>query len=320
MKEFIKVTVAVPVYNTSQYLRRCLDSLISQTLKEIEIILVNDGSTDDSGKICDEYAIKDSRIQVFHKENGGLASTRQFALENAHGEYFICCDSDDWVEPTMYEEMYNKAKEKDADIVICDFAFNYPDGSQKIKREPNQFNSQDDIIRAALNHRLTPSTCNKLTRSSIYSKYDLAWEIGINQGEDVFMFLQQLQYPMRIRFIPKAFYHYWRDIKGSSYTNSPSLSTFRQVEYINEWKHKNLSQSKFGKELFYADIDVAFMGLRTSDMHKDLYHNFLKKKLPFGDFLRHKTGGLKSFIVLISKINYGIARFAMKNLYRFLYR
>ena len=136
MIEHIKVTIAVPVYNVESYIKRCLDSLLIQTLKEIEIILVDDGSTDDSGQICDTYSEKDNRIKVLHKKNGGLASARQAALENAHGEYFICCDSDDWVEPTMYEEMYAKAKETDADMVICDFAFNYPDGSQKDKHEP----------------------------------------------------------------------------------------------------------------------------------------------------------------------------------------
>ena len=320
MIEHIKVTIAVPVYNVESYIKRCLDSLLIQTLKEIEIILVDDGSTDDSGQICDTYSEKDNRIKVLHKKNGGLASARQAALENAHGEYFICCDSDDWVEPTMYEEMYAKAKETDADMVICDFAFNYPDGSQKDKHEPANFSCQNDIIRSVLNHKLAPSTWNKLTRTSIYYKYNLTWKTGINQGEDVLMFLQQLQYPLKIVFIPKVFYHYWRDIKGNSYTNSPSLSTFQQIEYINDWKHDNLQLSLFGKELFYADVDVAFMGLRATGMNKELYYDFLKKRLSLGPFLKYRTGGLKSCIVWFSFINYQIARYIVKHLYKFFYQ
>lgn len=320
MNEYIKVTIAVPVYNTEQYLDRCLNSLLSQTLKEIEVILVDDGSTDNSGQICDEYAAKDDRIKVFHKQNGGLASARQVALENAHGEYFICCDSDDWVEHTMYEEMYNKAKAENADIVICDFAFNYPDGTQKIRREPNNFNCQDDIIRATLTHKLTPNTWNKLVRTSVYYKCNLSWKIGINQGEDMFMFLKQLQHPIHIVFLSDVFYHYWRDMNGNSYTNSPSLSSFCQVKYINDWKHINFSYAKYGKELFYTDISVAFMGLRVKDMNKEIYYQFLKNRLSLRDFLKYKIGGLKSCIVLISMINYELSRLIMKSMYKFFYK
>lgn len=105
----IKVSVTVPVYNTEKFLPQCLDSLLGQTLKELEIILVDDGSTDQSGAICDDYAKRDSRIKVFHKSNGGSASARQLGLENSHGIYYIICDSDDWIEPTMYEEMFKAA-------------------------------------------------------------------------------------------------------------------------------------------------------------------------------------------------------------------
>ena len=115
----VKVSIIIPVYNVSEYLKQCLDSVVNQTINETEIIIVNDGSTDNSEGICRKYAEKDSRITLIHQENAGLAAARQAGLEKATGEYIGFVDSDDWLEPTMYEEMYDKAVAHDADIVFC---------------------------------------------------------------------------------------------------------------------------------------------------------------------------------------------------------
>ncbi len=113
------ISIIVPVYKVEKYLSKCLDSIISQTYKNLEIILVDDGSPDSSGKICDEYAIKDQRIQVIHKENGGVATARNCALDIAKGEYIGFVDSDDWIEPDMYEFLINNIKKYNADISMC---------------------------------------------------------------------------------------------------------------------------------------------------------------------------------------------------------
>ena len=115
----ILVSVIVPVYNVKEYLEQCLDSIIHQTLKEIEIILVNDGSTDGSDEICEKYVGLDERIVLIHQKNAGLAAARQAGLNVAKGEYVGFVDSDDWLELSMYEEMYKTAKETDSDIVFC---------------------------------------------------------------------------------------------------------------------------------------------------------------------------------------------------------
>lgn len=107
----VKVSVIIPIYNVGKYLRQCIESVIAQTLKDIEIICVDDGSKDDCGKICDEYAGKDSRIIVIHKENGGLVTARKAGLKAASGKYIGFVDGDDWVEPELYEHMYNLAEE-----------------------------------------------------------------------------------------------------------------------------------------------------------------------------------------------------------------
>ena len=123
MCENISISIVVPVYNAEPYLRKCLDSVINQTLKNVEIILVDDGSTDNSANICKKYAEKDERIIYFYKENEGLAAARQDGIERARGEYVGFVDSDDWLELNMYERMYSVAKENDADIVFCNCYF-----------------------------------------------------------------------------------------------------------------------------------------------------------------------------------------------------
>lgn len=119
MSEEIKVSVIVPVYNVKKYLAKCLDSIIAQTLKDIEIICVNDGSTDGSDKVLEEYKKKDARIQVVNRKNGGLSAARNTGMPYAKGKYIGFVDSDDYIEPTMYELMYYNAEHFQSQLVIC---------------------------------------------------------------------------------------------------------------------------------------------------------------------------------------------------------
>ena len=114
-----KISVIVPVYNVEQYLERCVDSIINQTYKNLEIILVNDGSTDNSGQLCDELAKKDSRIRVIHKENGGVSEARNFGVKEISGEYVIFIDSDDYINKRMINVLYSQIKLEEADVSVC---------------------------------------------------------------------------------------------------------------------------------------------------------------------------------------------------------
>lgn len=113
------ISVIIPVYQVEQYLEQCLDSVVQQTYQNLDIILVDDGSIDRSGQICDQYALKDSRIRVIHKENGGLVSARKAGLKAARGNYIGYVDSDDWVDRSMFERLYSKLSKEGADIVVC---------------------------------------------------------------------------------------------------------------------------------------------------------------------------------------------------------
>ena len=121
MEENIKVSIIMPVYKVEEYVGKAIESIQAQTLKEWEFLIVDDGTPDRSGEICDEYAAKDSRIHVIHKENGGAPSARNMANEIAKGEYMYFLDSDDWAEPTMLEDMYNLAKRDNAQLVVAGF-------------------------------------------------------------------------------------------------------------------------------------------------------------------------------------------------------
>lgn len=140
-----KVSVIIPVYNIETYLRECLESVCNQTLEDIQILVIDDGSTDGSAAICQEYAARyPDKLTYFYKENGGSASARNMGLEHAVGEYIGFIDSDDWVDPDMYEKMYRTAKEHDADMVFCrTFEEECPGAYDYIFPRPGYFSAED---------------------------------------------------------------------------------------------------------------------------------------------------------------------------------
>jgi glycosyltransferase involved in cell wall biosynthesis len=141
-----KISVVIPVYNVEKYLHRCVDSILNQTFQEFEIILINDGSTDRSGQICDEYTKKDKRIRVLHKKNARVAAARNDGIKMAKGKYVSLIDSDDWIEPEMYQNMINKAEEMNLDFIMCDYKKKSNDYEDK-RTQPIRggYYSRDDI-------------------------------------------------------------------------------------------------------------------------------------------------------------------------------
>lgn len=217
MSEPPKISVIVPVYGVEAYLPRCVDSLLAQTFGDFEVLLVDDGSPDRCGAICDEYADKDSRIKVFHKANGGVASARQCGMEHAQGVYTIHCDPDDWVEPTMLERFYAKAIAEEADVVITGF---FLDGKTTCREVKQPFSSCEprEVIRGVLMRRLTSSLCNKLVRRTLYTDHSVAFLNGIDYGEDCYVLCRLLLHADKCVFLDETFYHYCAN--ASSITSS----------------------------------------------------------------------------------------------------
>lgn len=202
------VSVIVPVYKAEAYLHKCVDSLLAQTMTDFEVLLIDDGSPDRSGAICDEYAAKDSRIRVFHKENGGVASARQVGIENVRGEYTIHADPDDWVEPTMLEELYAKAKKDDADMVICDY-YVYTRNNISYNSQSVKDLSASNIIVSLFYGILYGSLCNKLVNTKCFKNYNIIFDKSVSVGEDLLFCLNLLKTSIyKVSYLSKAYYYY----------------------------------------------------------------------------------------------------------------
>lgn len=168
---FPKISIIVPVFNVEKYIHDCIESILNQSFKDFELILVNDGSSDRSGDICDEYSKKDKRIAVIHKENGGQSSARNRGIDIAKGEYVGFIDSDDWIEPDMYKILYEKAIEINADISACNIVEYQKDSSKRffcLDKTDRIFDRNAAINEIYLNERLTFSPCNKLYKLELF--------------------------------------------------------------------------------------------------------------------------------------------------------
>ena len=165
------ITIIIPVYNVEPYLRRCLNSVINQTYNNLEIILIDDGSTDSSGKICDEYALKDNRIKVIHKQNGGLSSARNAGLDIATGDYIGFVDGDDWIEVDMFEHLkhlisINETLMSECNVVTVKNTNKKINNDIKVKYV--KYNSEEALIKCFTDSKISNFMCNKLFHKSIF--------------------------------------------------------------------------------------------------------------------------------------------------------
>ena len=198
----------MPVYNAEKYLHKAVDCIVAQTLQDWELLLVDDGSTDTSPQICDNYAAKDVRIKVIHQQNQGVAMARQAGMRQAKGEYSIHADTDDWTEPTMLEELYEKAQSENADIVIADYFVN-ADGSQTISKQCPSSLEPVQVLMDMFGNRLFGALWNKLIRTELYRTCNARFFVGINHCEDLLICVQLLQHAdLKVAYLPKAFDHY----------------------------------------------------------------------------------------------------------------
>lgn len=212
-----KISIIVPVYKAEKYIRRCLDSILYQTYEDFEVILVDDGSPDKSGEICDEYAQKEKRIRVIHKVNGGVASARQCGIDNVRGVYTMHIDPDDWIEHNTLERMYSKIIETDSDLLIADYYINSKDKEIYEKETISNLNNE-----AILKGILYGNNCclwNKLIKTDIYKKNKINFIKDIDYGEDFLFLIQVLQTKrLKITYLQEAFYHYDIYINNNSLT------------------------------------------------------------------------------------------------------
>lgn len=213
----ISVSVIVAVYNAELHIARCLNSIANQTLKNIEVILVDDGSTDSSGKLCDDFAAHDSRFRVFHKSNEGVGLTREFGTCKALGQYMVHVDPDDWIESTMLEELYDEAVEGDIDVLICNF-YEEDDSSRQLVSQFVCNLEHEAVLESYLQGNLHGSCCNKLVKRSTWFNLDIHFP-HINFCEDLYVNVNLALFPIKFSYIDKAYYHYIHHAVKSNLTN-----------------------------------------------------------------------------------------------------
>lgn len=247
------ITVIVPVYNVEIYLDKCIESIVNQTYKNLEIILVDDGSSDSSPQICDKWADKDSRITVIHKENGGVSSARNAALNIAKGDYISFVDSDDYIESNMYETLLSLALKNDADISRCSYRYEYNDNSSLNETTVDYSKVSECVINVKeymsnwYQAGLSYSACwNKLYKKELIS--DVKFNPEYKIGEDHLFTYQAVKKSKTISELPMPFYVYC--IHNESAMNSgnnlknrlDNIEVHRQI-YLQEKDNADVSLS-----------------------------------------------------------------------------
>ena len=237
-----KISVIVPVYNADKYLHRCVDSILAQTFTDFEVLLVNDGSTDNSGDICDEYAELDSRVRVFHKENGGVSSARNLGLDNAIGEYVMFIDSDDFQEPKCVEMLLTESLKNNSHMSFGDF---YIVNHTKKKIVRQLAKSKDLFIKGLLSGYIHGSVCNKLFSMEIIRKCNIRFLEDLIMWEDLYFVLVYTLRCDTIAYVNAPIYNYYRDNKQAITRQGGSLRTIKNKLYVAEKISHRLKQKKF---------------------------------------------------------------------------
>lgn len=273
-RDFIKVSVVIPVYNTAEYLQACLESIMNQTLEEIEIICIDDGSTDDSAYILDEYALKDERIRIIHRENGGLVSARKEGVMAANGSYVAFVDSDDWIEADMYEQLYQLAVQYSVDMVTCGFFLEGNYTTTHTDTVPQGLYSGENICRLRdkaiynLEKRssgLKASLCYKLFKTELIQSAQCKIPDEITMAEDKMCLLTALLDCSSVYVYHRPFYHYRIRANSIVHTGSEEylLKVYAVYSYLKRLYHHKLFTKYMRKQSEIYITELLYKGINT---------------------------------------------------------
>lgn len=298
------ISVIVPIYNVEKYINKCIDSIINQTYTNLEIILVDDGSPDNCGKICDEYAKKDNRIKVIHKENGGLSDARNVGIKNAKGMYITVVDSDDYIEQKYIEILYKSIKENETDIAIGSHKVIYENGTiiDKSTNEENVIESKNVLKRILYDEGIDLSAWAKLYKKELF--YSIQYPKD-RLYEDAATTYKLIDASNKISIISKPIYNYM--IRNNSITNNDFskkkmdliISTEEMATYIKE-KYPDLEKAT-KRRLMYAYLST----LTQLSKSKQKYPNEQKQLIDYikkngKEFMLDNDAPMRDKIAIIS--------------------
>lgn len=286
--ENVKISIIVSVFNTEKYLRECLNSLVNQTFKSVEIICVDDGSTDNSPEILEEFKAKDKRIKVIHQENFGPSVARNNALKIAQGDYIGFVDSDDWVDLDFFEKLYNAAKKNNADIAAGDF---YRRGkkikSQKLKYKKEEvFINPTDKIKSAYVPKYN-YIWNKIYRRDSLLKLNLQFEKG-RYYEDMLWLVKIIYFLNGFVTVPNTFYHYRK-------TNN-SIVTKKSLKHM---KDRVYAENEMVKFMYDHNVQILIPCKKAEKLKVSLFGiNVLKVEYYFPNITKYKLFGFLTVLTV----------------------
>ena len=271
------VSIIVPVYNVEKYLGKCINSLLQQTYSNIQIILINDGSTDSSGNICNKYSDFDKRIFVLHKQNEGVSAARNAGIDISIGEYLLFVDSDDWLEANTVAELIEIQKKGDFDVIMFGFLReDFKGNNQKsISFQKNQLNNKDEVMKVLpelIKKESINSPCNKLYKSNIIKDNDIKFDNLISIGEDALFNYKVFSKINCLIITDKCFYHYIKD-NSESLTQKYNPIKYNMLVYVNDFLLRN----------FGGDILLAAKFIRLKNICSCLLDIVVNDSLPFTD-------------------------------------
>ena len=270
--EDIKVSVVVPIYKVERFIGRCAESLFNQTLQEVEYIFVNDATPDGSMDVLAETIAKypgrvDSCHVISHEVNKGLPSARNTGLAAAKGEYIFHCDSDDFVEPTMFEDMYETAVAKSAEIVWCDWYLSF-EKKERYMKQPD-YETPTEALKGMLSGAMKFNVWNKLVKRDLYDKWSVRFPDGNGMGEDMTM-MMLFAHAAKVSYLPNAYYHYVK-LNNNAFSQTYSERHLSELKYNVNRIERYLSDcfgDTFKREIAFLKLDVKFPFLITDDRTK----------------------------------------------------
>ena len=285
-----KVSIIIPIYNPGEYFVKCLDSAINQTLTDIEIICIDDGSTDDSINLLEKYSKNDERFKIFHQENLGAGTARNKGIENANGEYIIFLDSDDWIENDMCERLYNHAKLLDVDLVLFDVIWYHKNNKKELFKyfKDDEFNQDYDSF--VFNRSLILDKIVDPSLGVIWSKFYKISFLKDNNIKfstykiynDVVFHFKTILSANKIAYYPHVFYHYIK-------VGQPSLQTsYRWGKYESTWFNVMMEVREFLFENNLMDeFKLIFLNYSISSFERKLKGTNEKYKAEFFDKIKY---------------------------------
>lgn len=306
-----KISVIVPVFNTEKYLERCILSITNQTYSNLEIILINDGSTDRSLEICNTYAINDNRITVIDKSNEGVSRARNTGLELSKGEYIAFVDSDDWIESDMFENMMKTIENTESEVCICNY---YQDSQKKFLNINKKLLNTDEIVENLIKNMIGPlpvgsknvnksimgTSCRYLIKRSMLEENNIKFSNEISLSEDLIFCIQFLFSTSSLSINPGAYYHYESISNSATRKFKPN---FRQQNLLVYEKIKNICYENYGRHI-EQNLDSMHIEMSISEIvnqvHADNPVNIINKIKNIKDICTSSK-----FINILNKVTTG---------------